>query len=138
VNNGLIMAAGRTAGLAGVMAHEISHGVARHATERISRIYGLDLGAGLLLGQNPSLIEQIAAQIAAGGAVARFSRNAEREADPLGVEYIYEAGYNPEGMASMFEKLLRERSRRPGRVEQSFSTHPLAEDRIAAVRAQVD
>jgi predicted Zn-dependent protease len=119
------------------MAHEISHGVARHATERISTTYGLDLGAGLLLGQNSSAIKQIAAQIAAGGLIARFSRNDEREADHLGVQYMYQAGYDPQGMATMFQKLLNERKRRPSAVEQFFSTHPLAEDRIREVRAEI-
>jgi predicted Zn-dependent protease len=136
VNTGLILAADNTSELAGVMAHEIAHGVARHGTERISKTYGLNIGAGLLLGQNPSLIKQIAAQIAAGGLVARFSRTDEREADRLGVQYMYQAGYNPEGMATMFEELLSERRRRPSSVEQFFSTHPLAEDRIVSVRQQ--
>ena len=135
VNTGLIMAADNAAELAGVMAHEISHGVSRHATERISKVYGLDVGAGLLLGQNPSLIKQIAAQIAAGGVVAKFSRSDEQEADRLGVRYMYDAGYDPEGMATMFEELLATRKSRPSSVAQFFSTHPLAEDRIRDVRA---
>lgn len=136
VNTGLIRAAGSTAELAGVLAHEIGHGVSRHSTERISKAYGLNLGARLLLGANPSTVEQVAAQIAAGGAVARFSRDDEREADRLGVESMYRAGYDPRGMAAMFEKLLAQRRSRPGAVQQFFATHPLAEDRIAAVRRQ--
>lgn len=136
VNTGLILAADNASELVGVMAHEIAHGIARHGTERISKTYGLNLGAGLLLGQNPSMIQQIAAQIAAGGAIARFSRADEREADRLGVRYMYEAGYNPEGMATMFEELMRQRQRKPTSVERFFSTHPLAEDRIAAVRQE--
>jgi predicted Zn-dependent protease len=136
VNTGLIRAAGSTAELAGVLAHEIGHGVSRHSTERISKVYGLGLGARLLLGANPSTLEQIAAQIAAGGAVARFSRDDEREADRLGVESMYRAGYDPRGMAAMFEKLLAQRKSRPGSVQQFFATHPLAEERIAAVRRQ--
>ncbi len=136
VNTGLILAAKSTSELAGVMAHEISHGVSRHATERLSTTYGLNIGAGLLLGNNPSAIKQIATQIAATGVVAKFSRADEQEADRLGVRYMYEAGYDPEGMAKMFEELLRQRKSRPGSVEQFFSSHPLAEDRIAAVRQQ--
>lgn len=137
VNTGLIMASGNTSELAGVMAHEISHGVARHATERISAAYGLDVGTQLLLGSNPSTVKQIATQIAAGGALAKYSRAAEREADALGVRYMYGAGYDPNGMASMFETLMRTRKSRPGAVQQFFSTHPLAEDRIRAVRQQI-
>jgi beta-barrel assembly-enhancing protease len=136
VNTGLILAADNAAELAGVMAHEISHGVARHGTERISKVYGLQIGAGLLLGQNPSAVKQIATEIAAGGLVAKFSRDDEREADRLGVRYMHGAGYDPQGMATMFEELLSERSRRPSSVERFFSTHPLSEERIQNVRAE--
>jgi len=136
VNTGLIMASRNASELAGVMAHEIAHGVSRHATERISKVYGINLAAGLLLGQNQSQLKQIAAQLAAGGLVAKFSRDDEREADRLGVQYMYRAGYDPAGMASMFEKLMSERKRRPGGVEQFFSSHPLTEDRIVSVRQQ--
>ena len=138
VNTGLIKAAGNASELAAVMAHEISHGVSRHATERISKVYGLNLGAGLVLGDNPSTLKKIAAQLAAGGLVAKFSRSDEREADHLGIRYMYDAGYDPRGMAGMFGKLLETRKRRPGSVEQFFSTHPLAEDRIASARAEAN
>jgi beta-barrel assembly-enhancing protease len=136
VNTGLIMAADNSAELAGVLAHEIAHGVARHATERITAAQGINVGAGLLLGQNPSAIKELAAQIAAGGIIAKYSRSAEQEADRLGVNYMYGAGYDPEGMASMFEELMAARKSKPGAVEQFFSSHPLAEDRIRDVRAQ--
>lgn len=134
VHTGLIEAAGSTAELAGVMAHEVAHGVARHGTEQLTKAQGLNLGAALLLGRDPSTLERLAAQVAGTGAMARFSRDDEREADRLGVRYLYEAGYNPAGMAAMFEKLLAERQRRPGAVAQFFSTHPLTEDRIRDVR----
>ena len=130
VHTGLIANADNAAELAGVMAHEISHVLARHSTEQISRQYGLQILAGLVLGQNPGQLAQIAASIAAGGALARFSREAEREADELGIQAMARAGYNPNGMASMFEELLEHRQGQPGRVEQFFSTHPLTEERI--------
>lgn len=130
VHTGLIAAADNAAELAGVMAHEISHVVARHTTEQISRQYGLSVLAGAVLGQNPGVLQQLAAQIVAGGALARFSREAEREADDLGIRTMYEAGYDPRGMASMFRELLAHRQSSPGRVEQFFSTHPTTEDRI--------
>lgn len=134
VNTGLIGAADNAAELAGVMAHEISHGVARHGTEQLTRAYGIQIVGGLLLGQNPAAYEQILAQIAAGGALASFSRDAEREADALGVRYMAGAGYDPEGLATMFEELFQRRQRQPGAVEQFFSTHPLTENRIQEVR----
>lgn len=134
VNTGLIGAADNVAELAGVMAHEISHGVARHGTEQLTRAYGLQIVAGVALGENPPVYQQILAQVAGGGAMARFSRGAEEEADDLGVRYMARAGYDPEGLATMFEELLQRRQRSPGSVEQFFSTHPLAEDRIRDVR----
>ena len=134
VNTGLILAADNVAQLVGVMAHEIAHGVARHGTERLTKTYGLNIGAGLLLGSDPSAYEQVLAQIAGTGAIAKFSRNDEREADELGVRYMYQAGYDPEGMAQMFEKLLQQRQGRPSSVAQFFSTHPLTESRIREVR----
>ncbi|HMB90549.1 MAG TPA: M48 family metallopeptidase [Rhodothermales bacterium] len=134
VNTGLILAADNVAQLVGVMAHEIAHGVARHGTERLTKTYGLNIGAGLLLGSDPSAYEQVLAQLAGTGAIAKFSRNDEREADELGVRYMYQAGYDPEGMAQMFEKLLQQRQGRPSSVAQFFSTHPLTESRIRDVR----
>jgi predicted Zn-dependent protease len=130
VHTGLIKNADNAAELAGVLAHEISHVTARHSTEQISRQYGLSILAGLVLGQNPGQLAQIAAQIVAGGALARFSREAEEEADKLGIQAMAAAGYNPIGMATMFEELLEHRQGQPGRVEQFFSTHPLTEDRL--------
>jgi predicted Zn-dependent protease len=130
VNTGLIANADSASELAGVMAHEISHIVARHSTEQISRQYGLSVLANVVLGQNPNALASIAAQILGTGALARFSREAEREADEIGIRAMYEAGYNPNGMASMFEELLEQRRGQPGRVEQFFSTHPLTEERI--------
>jgi len=136
VNTGLIAAAPDVAAFAGVMAHEISHGVARHGTEQLSKAYGLQILAGLVLGQDPATYERILAQIVAGGTFASFSRDAEREADRLGVRTMYDAGYDPLGMARMFEVLLAQRQRQPGSVQQFFSSHPLTETRIRDVRDQ--
>ncbi len=133
VHTGLIGAADTVAEFSGVMAHEIAHGVARHGTEQLTQAYGLQLLAGLVLGENPPAYQQILAQIAGTGAMAKFGRNAEREADSLGVRYMAAAGYDPQGMANMFRELLRRRERRPGAVGQFFSTHPLTEERIRSV-----
>lgn len=137
VHSGLIEEAGSASELAGVMAHEISHGIARHGTERLTKSYGLNIVASLLLGENPAVYQQILAQVVGTGAIAKFSRDDEREADDLGVRYMYGARYNPQGMVSMFETLLSERQRRPSSVEQFFSTHPLSEERIANVESEI-
>jgi beta-barrel assembly-enhancing protease len=134
IHTGLIQNADNASELAGVVAHEISHVLARHSTEQISRQYGLSILAGLVLGQNPSQLATLAAQIIGTGAIARFSREAEREADELGIQAMYQAGYDPNGMATMFEELLEHRQGQPGRVEQFFSTHPLTEERIRESR----
>lgn len=136
VNTGLIAAADSASEFTGVLAHEISHGVARHGTEQLTRAYGIQIVGGLLLGENPAAYQQILAQIAATGTLAKFSRGAETEADTLGVRYMAGAGYDPMGLASMFEELLRRRKGQPGSVGQFFASHPLTEDRIKAVRQQ--
>ncbi len=137
VNTGLIEAASNASELAGVIAHEIVHGVSRHGTERLTKEQGAGVVAGLVLGRNPGLIAQIATQIAAGGAFARFSRGDETEADRYGVRYMMAAGYNPQGMATMFQKLLDQQQRQPSSVERFFSTHPLTTDRIRTVQAEI-
>lgn len=137
IHTGLIGAADDVAELAGVMAHEIAHGVSRHGTEQLTRAQGLGFVASAVLGENPESYERLLAQVLGSGALAKFSRDAEREADSLGVRYMAGAGYNPEGMAEMFETLLAQRQRRPGAVSRFFSTHPLTEQRIANVRQQV-
>ena len=138
VHTGLICAADNVAELAGVMAHEVAHGVARHGTEQLSKAYGANILAGLVLGANPPIYQQILAQVVAGGTFAKFSRDAERESDHLGVIYMYNAGYDPHGMVTMFQELIERRQRQPSAVEEFFSSHPLTEERIANVRAQID
>lgn len=137
VTTGLLDAAANASEFAGVMAHEISHGVSRHGTEQLSKAYGLEMVAGILLGQNPAVYKQILAQIVGTGALASFSRSAEDEADTLGTRYMYDAGYDPRGMVTMFQKLIQTRKGKPGSVDKFFSTHPLTEDRIKDVTKQI-
>jgi beta-barrel assembly-enhancing protease len=137
VNTGLVNVARNASELAGVMSHEISHVVARHSTEQMSRQYGFQILAGLALGQNASEVQQMATAIVAQGAFARFSRDAETEADRLGTRFMNEAGYDPRGMVTMFQTLLANRQSRPGSVDRFFSTHPLTEDRIRTVEREI-
>ena len=134
VTTGLINATDNAAELAGVMAHEIAHGTQRHGTQQLSQAYGLQILAGVVLGQNPATYQQILAQVIGTGALARFGREAERESDALGVRYMYDAGYDPRGMATMFEELLsREQGGGRGAVENFFATHPLTSERLQSV-----
>lgn len=134
VNTGLIAEAGSAAELAGAMAHEIGHGVARHGTQRMSQAQDANLVAAILLGNNASAVEQVAANVVATGAFARFSRADEREADRLGVQLMAEVGYDPEGLARLLERLVEEEQRRPNAVERFFATHPDAGARAGEVR----
>lgn len=137
VNTGLIAATDNAAELSAVIAHEVAHGVSRHGTEQLTRTYGLNLLAGVLLGEDPATYERILAQVVGAGTIARFSRGAETEADDLGYGYMMRAGYHPRGMQTMFEELLRRRRSNPGAVERFFASHPLTEDRIDRVRRRI-
>jgi predicted Zn-dependent protease len=133
INTGLIKAAHSASELAGVMAHEFSHGVARHATQQISAQYGINVVANAALGKNASAYQQLLAQVISGGAMARYSREQEKQADDMGVDFMFKAGYDPNGMANMFRTLLAEEKARPNAVSKFFASHPLTEDRIKAV-----
>ena len=137
VHTGLVATADNASELAGVLAHEIAHGVSRHSTEQLSRAYGLSAVASMALGRNPAAYQQILAQIVGAGTLARFSRGAELEADRLGVRYMHGAGYDPRGMVSIFQELLAQRQRRPSSVERFFASHPLTEERLAEVRREI-
>jgi predicted Zn-dependent protease len=134
VNRGLIERADNASELAGVLAHEVAHVVERHGIENVQRAQNANMGLalvyGVLLGRNPGGLEQIGIQAGGSAVFARYGRDAEREADLRGVEYLVRAGYNPQGMVTFFNELLNERQRSPSRLEQWFSTHPLTEERI--------
>jgi len=138
VNKGLLLAADNEAELAGVMAHEIAHVAARHAVENQTKASLLEyaaLGASIFLGGIPGMIYQNTAGIGLLGIFMKFSRSAEEEADKLGVQYMYAAGYDPGAMATMFEKLEAKNKKKPGFISRAFSTHPAPPDRRAAALA---
>lgn len=130
VNSGLIQQADTVDMLAGVMAHEISHNVARHVVKKIEQEQTIGAIGSILLGQSPGQLQTILANIIAGGAMARFSRADEKQADDLGLGYLAQAGYNPNGMLKMFQKLLSLEKGSPSAVEKFFLDHPLTQDRI--------
>jgi predicted Zn-dependent protease len=131
VNTGLLSRATTSAEFAGALAHEISHGIARHGTRRYSQAQEANLLAAILLGSNPGAIAQIGAQVAAAGAFARFSRADEEEADRLAVELLAATGYNPEGLARLLERLVAQGAGGGG----FFSSHPNPAERVQNVRA---
>ena len=135
VNKGLILAADNEAELAGVMAHEIAHVAARHAMENQRKMEMIDYGmlAGVLLG-GPILSNVLynGAGFFEGMAFLKFSRGAEEEADKLGVQYMWAAGYDPAAMATMFEKLEAKNKKKPGTISKMFADHPAPADRRQA------
>ncbi|HEU4508403.1 MAG TPA: M48 family metallopeptidase [Pyrinomonadaceae bacterium] len=138
VNKGLILAADNEAELAGVMAHEIAHVAARHAVENQAKATLLEyaaIGGSIFLGGIPGMIYQNTAGIGLLGIFMKFSRSAEEEADKLGVQYMYAAGYDPGAMATMFEKLEAKNKKKPGFIARAFATHPAPPDRRASALA---
>lgn len=132
VNKGLIVAADNEAELAGVMAHEIAHVTARHAMENSGKgsLINYGLLAGIIFtGGIGGAILQNTAGIGQALAFLSFSRGAEREADSLGVQYLYAAGYDPTAMSTMFEKLASKNKKKPGSIAKLFKSHPQSVNR---------
>jgi predicted Zn-dependent protease len=137
VNIGLIRAAANESELAGVIGHEIGHVVGKHGVKQMTRQLGLAAVAQLALGENQSELKQMVANLTTNGVLMKYSRDAEREADGYAVQEMYDAGIDPEGMATFFEKLLKLQKGRPSKLKQLFSTHPPTTERIAAVRSHI-
>ena len=138
VNKGLILVADNEAEVAGVMAHEIAHVAARHAVENQTKgtlLEYLAMGTSIFLGGIPGMIFQNTAGLGMLGIFMKFSRSAEEEADKLGVQYMYAAGYDPGAMATMFEKLEAKNKKKPGFISKAFASHPAPPDRRASALA---
>ena len=119
--------------LASVIAHEIGHAAARHATRQetrsaLVRMAAIPLG-GLIPGLGGVATRQ-AAGLAAPMVLSSFSRAFETEADLLGVHYLADAGYDPIASIDMFERIASTQKATPGRVSQLFLSHPPTRDRI--------
>ena len=135
VNKGLILAADNEAEVAGVMAHEIAHVNARHVMENIAKAnlwQGAAMVGSIFLGGIPGLVYQNTAGLGLAALFSKFTRDAEREADTLGVQYLYAAGYDPSAMGTMFEKLAAKNKKKPGFLAKTFSSHPQSVDRLEA------
>jgi predicted Zn-dependent protease len=145
VNRGLIERSATMAELAGVLGHEIGHVTERHSMKQMAKAQQANLGLVATCVLAPQICNSgagsAAIQLGAGGVFAKFSRDDEREADRVGLQFVVRAGIDPRGVPTMFRTLLAERQRRPDALEGMFSTHPLAEDRVAdaeAIIAQMD
>lgn len=140
VNRGLITRAQTMDELAGVLGHEIGHITLRHTVQQMQQ--SQQVGGGLmalctLTRVCDSGAGQTAINLGGTALFASFSRQDEAQADDEGVRTSVKAGIDPQGLPKMFRILLAERQSNPGAVEAFFSTHPLAEDRIAATTKQI-
>jgi predicted Zn-dependent protease len=141
VNSGLILRAQEEDELAGVMAHEISHVTLRHGTKQATKAEMIQLGAmaamifvpygwagyGIYEGMN----------LAIPLTFLKFSRDAEREADFFGIQYMYKAGYDPNAYVTFFERIQADEKRRPGTIPKFFSTHPPTPERIELAQKEI-
>ena len=138
IDSGLILAADSEAELAAVMAHEIAHVAARHATKNMtkSEIWNLASIPLMFIGGPAGYAIAEIASIAVPMTFLRFSRDAEREADLLGLEYDYAAGYDPQAFVQFFEKLGVDQQKH-SRLAKMFSTHPMNADRVLAAQDEI-
>jgi beta-barrel assembly-enhancing protease len=139
VNTGLILAADNEAQLAGAMAHEIAHVAARHATRAVSRtelanIFTVPL---IFAGGPAGFVVRQAAGVGGPLSSMKFSRDAEREADLLGIEYEYAAGYDPSEFVNFFEKIRSLANPKLSFAAKLFMTHPMTDQRIQLAQEEI-
>jgi predicted Zn-dependent protease len=133
VNTGLIEAADDEAELAGVMAHEIAHVTARHGAENASKgqlIQYATIPLVIFGGPIVGTAARQGSELLIPMAYLKFSRGSEAEADYLGLQYMYKAGYDPTAALDFFEKLQAMDKAKPGTISKLFSSHPPTSDRI--------
>jgi len=141
VNTGLILKADSESELAGVMAHEIAHVAARHGTRQATRgemaqIAMIAASIAIPYGWTGYAVRQGASMAIPIGFLS-FSRGFEREADYLGLQYLYKTGYDPTSFVDFFEKIQSMEKKKPGSVAKVFSTHPMTDDRIKAAQEEI-
>lgn len=139
IDTGTILAADEEAELAGVMAHEIAHVCARHATRQMTRAQIAQLGTIPLIfvggGIGYGVYE--AAGLGLPMTFLAFQRGFEAEADYLGLQYQYKSGYDPQAFISFFEKIQAQEKRKPGSISKAFATHPQTPDRIEESQKEI-
>ena len=135
VNSGLILAADEESEIAGVMAHEIAHVCAHHAAREMTKMNYMQIGSVplMIFAQSSWTMYGVyeASQLAVPLTFLQFSRTYEAEADYLGLQYMYKAGYDPQAFIAFFEKIDALEKHKPGIISKAFSDHPQTPDRIA-------
>ena len=139
VNAGLILTTETEAELAGAMAHEIAHVAARHATRQATRAAIMDYASLVLvfMGGQVGYFAREAANLAAPIGRAKFSRGFEAEADFLGLQYLYKAGFDPTSFVDLLERVQSLEPRKSSAIWRLFSGHPLTKSRIKAAQKTI-
>lgn len=139
VNSGLILAADEEAEVAGVMAHEIAHVAACHAAREQTRASLIQMASipFIFVGGGIGYAGYEAAGLGGMFGILKFSRGFEAEADYLGIEYMYRAGYDPSAFVSFFEKVQAMEKKKPGTLAKAFDTHPQNSDRIEKSQEEI-
>jgi predicted Zn-dependent protease len=140
VDSATILAADGEAELAGVMAHEIAHVCARHATRQLTRSQYANFATIPLIfvGGGIGYAAYEAASLALPLTFLSFQRSFEAEADYLGLQYMYKAGYDPQSFVAFFEKLQAMEKQKPGTLAKAFASHPQTPDRIAKSQEEIE
>lgn len=138
VTRGILVELENEAELAALLGHEIGHVCARHTAEQSGKgmltsllLTGASVATSAAGYGGAADLVQSFGQLGAGALLAHYSRDNEREADSLGMEYMTRTGYNPSGMVGLMQVLLQNNKHKPSAVEVMFSTHPMSEDRLA-------
>jgi len=140
INTGLITAAETEAEMASAMAHEIAHVAARHMTRQACKIQLAKIASTplIFLGGWGGFAAQQVASAAIPMTFLSFSRAYESEADYLGLQYLYAAGYDPQAALDMFEKMMSIERQKPGSISKVFATHPMSEDRLKKAQREIE
>ena len=139
VNSGLILKAESESELAGVMAHEVAHVAARHGTKQATRGELINLASIplIFMGGWAGYAIQQGLSIAVPLGFLQFSQTYEREADYLGLQYLYKTGYDPNSFVDFFERIQSMEKKKPGTLAKVFSTHPITSSRIKAAQDEI-
>jgi predicted Zn-dependent protease len=141
VTRGILAEMENEAEMAGLLGHEIGHVNARHAAERATRSMMAQValaGAGMAVsaagyGNYSDLVNNLGG-IGAGALLSHYSRENEREADALAMEYMSGSGHSPDGMVGLMDLLRRESKYKPNAIETMFATHPMSDERYATAK----